>query len=72
LETLYGGSAFFPQLLWAKFKPVIDAMRGKDLPMSIYGNWEYMVVELNRYHMEKFSEDYGARLEGLVQDHKGA
>jgi hypothetical protein len=70
IETLYGGSAFFIQLMWVKFKPVIEMYRKSDFTKDHYRNFEYVAEKLNEFHMKRSGEDYNAKLQEVIQSHK--
>jgi len=72
LKTLYGGSSYMIQIMWLKFKPIIEMYRGGDFPKNYASNFEYLAEELNEYHRARFGEDYMSRFQGVLEEHAKA
>lgn len=72
LETLYGGSGFTIQIMWVKFKPVIEMYRVSDYTKGHYGNFEYVAEKLNEFQIKKSGEDYNSKLREVITSHEDA
>ncbi len=70
IETLHGGSAYFIQLLWVKFKPIIEMYRKSDFTKGHYSNFEYVAEKLNEFQLKKSGEDYNAKLREVISSHE--
>jgi len=46
LETLYAGSGGIIEVIWRKYKPVIEMYRVTDMDKSAYEHWEYLADEM--------------------------
>lgn len=46
LETLYAGTGGIIEVMWRKYKPVIEMYRVTDMDRSAYEHWEYLADEM--------------------------